>query len=71
MTGHFYSDVINCARCGETHRHVYFQEFTHQPEPYTHWGMCSKTGEPILMIVQPTNEQRLQDGIRSRKDGWG
>ena len=57
MSGYFYTDVINCARCGETHRHVLFEPFTKTPEPFTHYGTCPATNEPILMIVQQQEQK--------------
>ena len=48
MTKH--REAIDCARCGETHD-VELVPFEHQSDGavFTHWGMCSTTGEPVLI----------------------
>lgn len=54
------TDLMGCARCGEDHP-IRFKPFR---EPMvvgdfvlTHWGLCQKTGEPVLMrFVEPEPE---------------
>lgn len=43
--------VINCARCGGEHLNTRFFPFERPPVDATHWGICQKTGDPILMTV--------------------
>jgi len=52
LEGYFYTDVINCARCGETHRHTLFKKFIEPPPGYTHYATCGRYGEPILMVMK-------------------
>lgn len=53
LIGAFYVDVIGCARCGGIHRHWLFKRFVQPPEGYTHYGICPKYDEPILMTQTP------------------
>lgn len=50
--------IKKCVRCGESHPRVEFKEFINMPVrlPYTHWGMCPVTNEPILMYILFTQE---------------
>ena len=48
----FESTVINCARCGGLHT-LEFVAFTTPPLDATHWALCPRTQEPILMTVRP------------------
>ena len=46
--------VIGCSRCGEDHQ-VEWKQFSRPPiadPPVTHWGMCPKTNEPVLMYIE-------------------
>lgn len=55
------TQIKNCARCGEDHDLVEFSKFK-KPIPehvsvrkmkmWTHWAMCPKTNEPILLLVK-------------------
>lgn len=42
--------IKSCARCGEDHD-VHFWPLLN-PSEFTHHGVCSRTGEPILMTVR-------------------
>lgn len=41
--------INNCARCGGNHHKVYFREFYRPHNEWTHWGLCPKTNEPIML----------------------
>ena len=41
--------ITNCARCGGRHTDIWFWKFTRKASEYTHWAMCPKTNQPILM----------------------
>lgn len=42
--------LTGCARCGELHRDLVFKKFKRKPRHgITHWCLCPKTGDPILM----------------------
>jgi hypothetical protein len=71
--------VKTCARCGGNHREILFRKFK-QPiqadKVWTHWGICPKTHEPILMlfskdstmtISSKVKKGELYDKIRLRK----
>jgi hypothetical protein len=52
----FKNRIVNCARCGKNHREVKFKKLKRPIESgllediaWTYWGLCPKTGEPILM----------------------
>lgn len=51
LEGHFYSDVIRCARCGDDHRHMLFKKFINPPPEATYFAACPKWSEPILLKV--------------------
>ena len=44
--------VIRCARCGRNHKPLTFVLFRRAPKPWTHWGNCPRTGEPILLRIE-------------------
>jgi hypothetical protein len=41
-----------CPRCGETHE-IVLRPFTRQAGPYSLWGLCPATGEPVLALERP------------------
>ena len=43
--------LTHCSRCGGNHAAVTFFKFVRPPLPETHWGLCPRTGDPILMRV--------------------
>lgn len=43
--------IINCARCREDHEDLKFARFQWPPKDATHWAMCPRTMEPILMVA--------------------
>jgi len=43
--------IARCARCGQNHKNLIFKRFESPPDEWTHWALCPKTGEPILMCV--------------------
>lgn len=51
----FKTDVINCARCGHDHEQLEFKPFKNpvenHPAPLTHWALCPKLEEPILLAL--------------------
>lgn len=51
MKQEFKAKVVRCARCGKDHKSVRFYPLDNH-EKYTHFGNCSRTGQPILMIVK-------------------
>lgn len=44
----FIARVENCTRCGGTHDTV-FTQFVKPPWPWTHYGQCENTREPLLI----------------------
>jgi len=60
-------DIVGCARCTRRHSKVSFKEFTnpvakHDEDGnvvrviYTHYGMCPKMGQPILMRMHDEDD---------------
>lgn len=46
-------NVIRCARCGGNHESILFTVLGGQKvEGVTHWAMCPKLNQPILMEVK-------------------
>jgi hypothetical protein len=43
------TDIKYCARCGEDHGGLQFVRFKHPCGEFTHWAMCPKMQEPILL----------------------
>lgn len=54
--GPFIGHVGNCARCGRDHSHVLFRLFQRPATPFSHWGECPTTREPILLKITPAKE---------------
>jgi len=49
------TDIVNCARCGEDHAGMEFQEFVQKPDTgHTHWAMCPEIEQPILLVIVNT-----------------
>lgn len=48
----------HCARCKGAHGVVIFRPFTNQPDrgPFTHYWICPKVNEPVLLQVENTEE---------------
>ena len=44
-----YTIVTYCARCGGTHKRLKLRRFGREPGKWTHWVMCPKAHEPILV----------------------
>jgi hypothetical protein len=62
------TDVVHCARCGETHRNLFFKPFGHRAAKYTHFAACPETGEPILMQVDRLEQdERPNQGIKENR----
>jgi hypothetical protein len=55
----FVKELRGCARCGQVHFNLRFDELTFPCGEYTHWAQCPSNGEPILMYAEE---------IFSRKD---
>lgn len=49
--------ITNCARCGGTHPEVYFWKFARPPKSHSHWAICPKTHQPILMRFTKETEE--------------
>jgi hypothetical protein len=47
----FKTDVRGCARCEGDHDQVDFAAFKRRPAHASHWALCPKTGEPVLLAV--------------------
>lgn len=43
--------IKNCARCGEDHSLVFFA-LENPSDEYTHFSMCPKLKQPILLKIQ-------------------
>lgn len=52
-----FADVKDCVRCGEDHDHLWFQVLTnpmfggYDIADWTHWALCPRLGEPVLLQV--------------------
>lgn len=55
-------DLFGCQRCGEDHHNLRLKKFTNPVElftgcvTYTHWAMCPKLDEPIIVDVVAMEE---------------
>jgi len=45
--------VRSCARCGDDHCELPFEELTRPDGDYSLWAACPKNGQPILLNVAP------------------
>lgn len=45
------TNVGNCARCHGDHLVLTFKKFTHVQGQWTHWALCPRSQEPILLKV--------------------
>ncbi len=43
--------LVGCARCGGNHRHLRFVKLRRKAGHFTHWVLCPRTQEPILMRI--------------------
>ncbi len=41
--------LVNCPRCGGNHRNLRFMKLRRPCDDLTHWVLCPRTVEPILM----------------------
>lgn len=64
----FFMDQIGCARChGDGHEQLLFRKFQHAFEPdgveeaYTHWAICPKLREPILLAFFEESDTKVPD----------
>ncbi len=48
-------DVKSCQRCGKDHQ-IYFDKLKNPADEFNYWGMCSKTGQPVLLRIQTDDE---------------
>lgn len=46
--------VEGCARCGEDHEGLLFLAFDAPVDEFTHWALCPKVGQPILLHITTT-----------------
>ena len=44
--------IIDCARCGTTHKSIRFEKLERQSGDYTHWSPCPVNKQPILLKIQ-------------------
>jgi len=44
--------LTNCARCGGYHSVIFFTEFRHPIDNFTHWSLCPDSKDPILMLIE-------------------
>lgn len=42
-------NIVNCARCGESHKKVEFKELSRDGHGASHWAPCPKNGEPLML----------------------
>ncbi len=54
--GQVHITFSNCARCGDKHRRIVCGKFTRPCGEFTHYSVCPKTGEPILVRVVHEDE---------------
>lgn len=45
-------ETFDCPRCNKTHEQR-FKPLSRPAGPWTHWGMCRETREPVLMMEKP------------------
>ena len=60
MTIHNQRWTGKCPRCGERHENLHFEPLkkpviTDLKDKYTHWALCPKTGEPIILMDYTEN----------------
>lgn len=49
MNSEVISEIVDCSRCGYTHRNILAKKFVRPPDGFTHWARCPCTGDPILI----------------------
>jgi hypothetical protein len=62
----FESPIEKCARCGKNHRRILYKKFKRAVQAnveYTHWGLCPRTKEPILMRFEEPDYIEFIDGL--------
>lgn len=45
------TDVTHCARCGGNHRSLKFSKLEKPVDVYTHWALCPKVKEPVVLLL--------------------
>lgn len=43
-------ELRSCVRCGETHAMLSFKGADRTDGTWTHWTLCPRTGDPILLL---------------------
>lgn len=64
--GHTTLPVINCARCGQTHKEILFNTFDIPLEDsdglvWQWWGMCPVSRDPIIMRKEVLEDNEGQN----------
>jgi hypothetical protein len=49
--GEFKVTVTRCVRCGAVHEDLEFKLIDNRPHDFTHFAMCPKTQQPIILEV--------------------
>jgi hypothetical protein len=49
--------IKNCARCGEDHELLDFKLLSNPIAEWTHFSICPKTDEPILLEIVETEDE--------------
>jgi hypothetical protein len=53
------SAIERCARCRSNHPELHFKRFPIPVGDWTHWTLCPKLNEPILMQIVGTDSQTI------------
>lgn len=55
-------DIRSCARCGGDHDDIAFKMFARPAGEISHWAMCPKTNEPLLLkVIMPGSARKNVD----------
>lgn len=47
-----YITIFTCTRCGQDHEEILCNPLTNPPEEFTHYAICPRTHEPILITIE-------------------
>jgi len=50
-------ELSSCPRCGQDHGRVAFRHLERSNPSHTHWAICPKTGEPVMLVIMGVKER--------------
>lgn len=53
--------VLNCSRCFHKHTDMVFHRFTKPSTSGTHWALCPRTDEPMLLTLEEASGVPVPD----------